>query len=61
MRLGRLIVLAVVVLGLGAYIYFVERHEPTTDELKQRADKVFPLLEQDNARRIVVVNPKGRF
>jgi len=61
MRLGRLIVLAVVVLGLGAYIYFVERHKPTTDELKQRQDKIFPLLDQAKVQRIVVTNPKGRF
>jgi hypothetical protein len=61
MRLGRLIVLAILVLGLGAYIYFVERHEPSTDELKQRAEKVFPLLDQAKVQRIVVTNPKGRF
>jgi hypothetical protein len=61
MRLGRLIVLAVVVLGLGAYIWFVERHKPTTDEIKERSDKVFATFEQDKVRRVVVVNPKGRF
>ena len=61
MRFGRLIVLAVVVLGLGVYIYFVERHKPTTDEVKQRQDKVFPLLDQAKVQRIVVENPKGRF
>ena len=61
MRLGRLMALAVLVLGLGAYIYFVERHKPTTDELKQRADKVLPLLDQAKVQRVVVENPKGRF
>ena len=61
MRLGRLIVLAAAVLGLGVYIYFVERHKPTTDEIKQRQEKVFPLLDQAKVQRIVVVNPKGRF
>ena len=55
MRLARLIILAVVVLALGAYIYFVERHAPTTDEVKERADKVFPPLEQAKVRRIVVI------
>ena len=60
MRLGRLMALAVLVLGLGAYIYFVERHKPTTDELKQRADKVLPLLDQAKVQRGVVENPKGR-
>jgi hypothetical protein len=61
MRLGRLIVLAIAVLGLGAYIYFVERHKPTTDEIKQRQDKIFPLLDQAKVQRIVVESPKGRF
>jgi hypothetical protein len=61
MRLGRLIVLAVLVLGLGAYIWFVERHAPTTDEIKARSDKVFATFEQDKARRVVIENPKGRF
>jgi len=61
MRLGRLILLAAVVLGLGAYIYFVERHKPTTDEIKERADKVFTTFDQDKVTRIVVSNPKGRF
>jgi hypothetical protein len=61
MRFGRLIILVVVVLGLGAYIYFVERHEPTTDDLKQRQDKVFATMDQARVQRVVVSNPKGRF
>jgi hypothetical protein len=61
MKLGRLTALAVLVLGLGAYIWFVERHKPTTDEIKERSDKVFATFEQDKVRRVVVVNPKGRF
>lgn len=61
MRLTRLIALAVVVLGLGALIYFWERHQPTTDQVRERADKLFPTLAQDKARSIVVRNPKGEF
>lgn len=61
MRLPRLIVLAVVVLGLGALILFWERHQPTTDQVKERTDKLFPTLEQDKVRSIVVRNPKGEF
>jgi hypothetical protein len=61
MRIGRLVVLLAVVLGLGAYIYFVERHAPTTDELKQKQDKLFPELEQDKITGVVITNPKGRF
>ncbi|MCU0293475.1 MAG: DUF4340 domain-containing protein [Thermoanaerobaculaceae bacterium] len=61
MRLPRLILLAVVVLGLGAFIYFFERHQPTTDESKERADKLFATLDQGKVKRIVVSNPQGQF
>ncbi len=61
MRLGRLVILAIVVLSLGGYIYFVERHGPSTDELKQRQDKLFPTMDQAKIQRVVVINPKGRF
>lgn len=61
MRPGRLIALAVVVLGLGAYIYFVERHKPTTEEKKERQDKVFPDLKQDQITAMTVEGPAGRY
>ncbi len=61
MRLGRLIALAVVVLGLGAYILLVERHAPTTDEKKERQDKVFPALKRDRVTAITIEGPAGRF
>lgn len=61
MRLPRLILLAVVVAGLGALIYFWERHQPTTDERRERTDKLFPTLNQDKVQRIVLSNPDGEF
>lgn len=61
MRIGRLIALALVVLGLSAYIFFVERHKPTTDDLKEREGKVFAGFDQAKARRVVVINSHGRF
>lgn len=61
MRAVRLVMLAVVVLALASYIYFVERHAPTTDEVKQRADKVFPTLDQSKVQRVIVTNSHGRF
>ena len=61
MRIGRLIALAALVLGLGAYILFVERHKPTTDELKEREGKVFAGFDQAKAWRVVVINSHGRF
>lgn len=61
MRPARLVLLALVVLGIGAYIVFVERHAPTTDELAERKDKLFAALDQDKARRVVVDNTHGHF
>lgn len=61
MRLSRLILLAVVVLGLGAFIFFFERHEPTTDEARDRVDKLFATLDQSKVKRVVVQNPQGVF
>jgi hypothetical protein len=61
MRLGRLLALAVVVLGLGTYILLVERHAPTTEEKKERQDKVFPTLERDRITGMTIEGPAGRF
>jgi hypothetical protein len=61
MRISRLIALAIVVLGLGAYILLVERHRPTTDELKAREGKVFADFDQAKAKKIVIDNSHGRF
>jgi hypothetical protein len=61
MRSGRLAILALVVLALAAYIYFVERHTPTTDELKERTNKLFPTLDQAKVQRLVITNTHGRF
>src|SRR5512135_3536280 len=61
MRIGRLIALALVVVALGAYILLVERHQPTTDERKEQADKVFAGFDQAKAKKIVVTNPHGTF
>ncbi|MEW6338873.1 MAG: DUF4340 domain-containing protein [Acidobacteriota bacterium] len=61
MRPWRLVVLAVVVLALGGYIWFVERHQPTTEERQERADKVFPEFKQDKVRRVELTTARGRF
>ncbi|MBZ5587719.1 MAG: DUF4340 domain-containing protein [Acidobacteriia bacterium] len=61
MRIGRLIALAFVVVGLGTYILLYERHKPTTDELKEQADKLFVGFDQAKAKKVVVTNPHGTF
>jgi len=61
MRTSRLVILAVIVAALAAWILLVERHMPTTDEAKQRADKVFPDLERDRVTRLEIHNSHGDF
>src|SRR5512136_2715071 len=55
MRIGRLVLLALVVLVL------VERKAPTTDELKEQEGKVFTGFDQAKARRLMITNSHGRF
>ena len=61
MRPFRLLALALAVAALGAFIYFYERHEPTTDQRTERKDKLFATLEADQATRVVIDNSHGRF
>jgi hypothetical protein len=61
MKTRNLIVLAAVVLAVGAYILFYERHQPTTEEARERADKVFPALERDAVEWLQIRNSHGDF
>jgi hypothetical protein len=61
MRSRNLIILALVVVALGAYIYFHERHQPTTEERRQQADTVFPDLDRDEVAGVEIHNTHGTF
>jgi len=61
MRPARLLLLLLVVISLGAFIYFYERHLPTTDDRVQARDTVFGGLEQESVQRLAIRNPAGRF
>ena len=61
MRSKSLLVLALIVSGLAAFIYFSERHMPTTEERKQQADRVFPGLDRDDVETIEIRNSHGSF
>jgi hypothetical protein len=61
MRTGRLVLLALVVVALGAYILLVERHAPTTDQLKEREGKLFASFDQAKATKLTIENSHGRF
>ncbi len=60
MKSKNLIILAAIVVLLGAYLFFFERHRPTTDEARRDADKVFRGLEQDDVSGLVVESAEGR-
>jgi len=45
MRSRNLIILAFVAVVLGVFIFFVERHQPTTDERQERVDRLFRELD----------------
>ncbi len=59
MRSGRLMILVSVVLIFGVYILFFEG--PTTDEVRERAHKVFPDLSADSVEELQITNSHGSF
>jgi hypothetical protein len=59
MRGPKLIALALVALAVGAFILFFERHQPTTDERLERADRVFPELDVDDVTTVELVTSHG--
>ncbi len=61
MRENRLLILTVVVLALGAFIWFWERHQPTTEEAQKQAELVLPGLEKADVVRITIVKGTKRF
>lgn len=61
MRPLRLLALALVVAAFGAFIYFYERHAPTTDQIAERKDKLFAAFQTDKATKIVLDNSHGHF
>ncbi|HEV8629956.1 MAG TPA: DUF4340 domain-containing protein [Thermoanaerobaculia bacterium] len=54
MRPRSLGVLALVVLALGAFVWFYERKLPTTAEAKAQAKKLLPGVEADEVREVVI-------
>ncbi len=60
MKPRNLIILAVVVALFGAYIFLFERHQMTSDEARQDADKVLQGFDQDAVTSVVVDSATGR-
>jgi hypothetical protein len=61
MRPRNLAILSLIVVALAAYIFLYERHQRTTDEQRERADKVFPELELDRVAALEIRNSHGSF
>ncbi|MCG6963509.1 MAG: DUF4340 domain-containing protein [Acidobacteria bacterium] len=61
MRSGRLLALALVVIAVGAFIFIYERHLPTSEQVKERADKVLANLKQDDVVGLDITNSHGSF
>lgn len=59
MKGKNLTILVAVVVAVAAYIFFFERHRPTTDEADAQAEKVLRDLDRDQVAEIVVKTPSG--
>jgi hypothetical protein len=61
MKSRNLIILTVLVIVVGGFIWFYERHQPTTEEARERQDRVFPTFEGDDIRQLEITNSHGHF
>ncbi len=59
MRSRNLIILASVAIALGVFIFFVERHQPTTEARLERADRLFQELDGDTVVAIELETSQG--
>lgn len=55
MRSKNLLVLAAAAAALFAFIFFFERHQPTTDERAERADRVFAELDEESVAAVELI------
>lgn len=60
MKPRNLIILALVVMVIGAYIMLVERHRPTSDEVEAQAEKLLRGFDRDDVIGIVIDRVAGR-
>jgi hypothetical protein len=60
MKTKNLVILAAVVLAVAAYVFFFERHQPTSEEAQQEAEKVLRDFDRDDVQTIVIEGGAGR-
>jgi hypothetical protein len=61
MKSRNLVFLAIIVVILGAYVLFYERHQMTTEEQAEQTDMVFPGLDRDRVVAVDIRNTHGEF
>jgi len=61
MKNRNLLILAIIVVVLGAYVLFYERHQMTTEEKAERTDMIFPDLDRDRVVAVDIRNSHGEF
>jgi len=61
MKAKSLVILAGAVLVLGAFIWFIERHQPTSDEARIQEGRVFGSVEEEAVVALQITNNHGVF
>ncbi|MFV2072716.1 MAG: DUF4340 domain-containing protein [Thermoanaerobaculales bacterium] len=59
MKTKNLMILAAIVLVVAAYVFLFERHQPTSEEARKNAEKVFPEFDRDAVTAIRVEGSNG--
>jgi len=60
MKSKNLIILAVVVIAIGAYIMLFERHRPTSDEVEAQSEKLLQDFDREDVTGILIERDGGR-
>ena len=60
MKSKNLLILAAIVLVVAAYVFFFERHQPTSEEARDRAEKVLQDFDRDAVISIEIEGGNGR-
>jgi len=55
-----LVILAAVVIVVGAYVFLFERHQPTSEDAQQEAEKVLQDFDRDDVEAIEIESEAGR-
>ena len=60
MKTRNLVILSAIVIALGAYIFLFERHQPSSEEVRDAADRVLRDFDRDRVTGLLVDGDGGR-